>query len=438
MKANIICLEDLLDLDLHIPTYQRPYRWSADSALTLFNDIYSSYEKQAEEYRIGTVILHQENENLYIVDGQQRITTLSILLYCFPENCRSEIKLSLLEATVSSLSYKAIENNYKVLKEKLKYHISSEKLSGFLKYIIEKCTVVKIVVDKEQEAFQFFDSQNSRGKELDPHDLLKSYHLREMVNETEDYKVSIIKKWEDLDQKKLAYFFYHNLYPLVRWHKRETGLYYSARNIKIFKGLKQNQNYNFTVYHKAANLYIEHFNDVNMYELTGNKKINQFQLIYPLIAGKRFFLYVLHYYNLSAEIEKKYLSDNKYTPSSGAGEIYVRNLFLNILVFFVDRFGFASLTDYRIDKFYKWCYSLRLVMHSVYPETVNKYAIGKHDRINLGKALFNQVSEMQSPEEFDSIILDSIPSENIKWRPEQDKMKEMKERCGVEQNGTAD
>jgi hypothetical protein len=39
---------------------------------------------------------------------------------------------------------------------------------------------VIINVDKVEEAFQLFDSQNTRGKELDPHDLLKAYHLREM------------------------------------------------------------------------------------------------------------------------------------------------------------------------------------------------------------------------------------------------------------------
>ena len=46
-----------------------------------------------------------------------------------------------------------------------------------LKDIIE---VIVITVDKESEAFQLFDSQNSRGKALYPHDLLKAYHLREM------------------------------------------------------------------------------------------------------------------------------------------------------------------------------------------------------------------------------------------------------------------
>ena len=118
-----------------------------------------------------------------------------------------------------------------------------------MKYILDNCSVVKIETNTEQEAFQFFDSQNSRGKELAPHDLLKSYHLREMNDEKEDVKISIINEWENTDQKDLANFFYTYLFPLSMWYREKDGLYYSVQKIKTFKGLKQNNNYNFSIYH---------------------------------------------------------------------------------------------------------------------------------------------------------------------------------------------
>lgn len=441
---RIIKLREFLALSLTIPPYQRPYRWSTDSALTLFNDLYGAYKESIPEYRIGTAVLHPETKKwddedeiktkYNIVDGQQRSTTLSILMYTFYKKLKKQEyeKLSKLldeKKAFKVLSTNAIVDNYEILKAKLE-EIPEDKVESFLLYILDHCTVVKIETNTEQEAFQFFDSQNSRGKELAPQDLLKSYHLREMNEEKESYKISIINSWENTDQKKLAAFFYSNLYPMVCWYKGRSGLYYSTKKIKTFKGLKQSNNFHFSVYHKAANLYIEHFNEEGMFELTSSKKLEQFQLTQPIIAGKRFFLFTLYYYDLMREIEKKYLNNPELpTPDYGSGNIYVRNLYLNILTFFVDKFNMDALTDFRLKKLYKWCYSLRLVMHSVYPETINKYALGEHDRINKGKRLFNLLSEMQSPEEFDSIILDKVDVNSIKFNDKS--LEAMKKIIGV-------
>ena len=442
---RIVFLRTLLQMPLTIPPYQRPYRWTTDSALVLFNDLFGAYKLKVPEYRIGTAVLHPEekqwddNEKITlkynIVDGQQRITTLSILMYCFYEKLNKDPEYEHLSKLLDEkkafkdLSSKAIVNNYELLSSKLD-ELSKENVKPFLKYILDNCSVVKIETNTEQEAFQFFDSQNSRGKELAPHDLLKSYHLREMNDEKEDVKISIINEWENTDQKDLANFFYTYLFPLSMWYREKDGLYYSVQKIKTFKGLKQNNNYNFSIYHKAANLYIEHFNEEGMYELTSDKKISQFQLTQPIIAGKRFFLYTLYYYKLTKEIEKKYLNNYDLPiPNYGSGNIYVRNLFINTLVFFVDKFGNNCLTEYRYKKIYKWCYSLRLVMHSVYIETINKYALGKHDRINKGKNLFRIINEIQAPEEFDSILLDKVDENLVKYTDAT--LTEMKNAVGV-------
>ena len=53
-------------------------------------------------------------------------------------------------------------------------------------------------------------------------------------------------------------------------------------------------------------------------------------------------------------------------------------------------------------------------MHSVYPETINKYALGSWDsRINSGLNLFTKISEMQNPQELDSIILEKVSEEQL-------------------------
>ncbi len=435
-ENKIVSIRELLnkDQELDIPPYQRPYRWITKSALTLFNDIYLAYKNHIQEYRIGTVILHKEEKNengnkieVYnIVDGQQRITTILILLYCIKKVLNSlEEKKDFNELTTdldydklfkikyTEISYKSIVDNYKVLHSKCN-EIKNE-LDSYLDYLLDKCTFVKIVTNELKEAFQLFDSQNSRGKDLSPHDLLKAYHLREMNNEEVRFKIKLINKWENINQKELEKFFYYHLYPLIKWYKNKSGLYYSKNDIGNFKGIKQNSIYNYSIYHKAANLYVEKYNNEGMYELMNGKHISQFQLTQPLISGRRFFEYTCYYYNLidkCKELIRRYYTEDELLLKGGTGDIYTNSLFLNVILFYVDKFGLGELTERRVFFFYKWCYSLRLVMYAVYQETINKYALGT-GRINQGINLFEKIAEINNPSELDSISFKEIKSEEL-------------------------
>lgn len=422
-KNNSLCIvsvKEILGDNLIIPGYQRPYRWSTDSALTLVTDIYSAFRNKVSEYRIGSVVLHKMDGKMNVVDGQQRLTTLSIMLYCFYKRTKNEEYRNiskLFEAEYNELSTRAILDNLETIMRKV-LEIDEVVLERYISYVLNECTLVKIVTESEQEAFQFFDSQNSRGKELAPHDLLKSYHLREMHDDSESEKVKIINLWENTSQKKLGLLFEKNLFPLVKWYKTQDGLNYSVKDIKTFKGIKKNSNYNFSVYNRAANLYIERFNDEGMYELISGKHVNQFQLTQPLIAGKRFFQYTLHYADLYDMVEEhidfkfKDIFGNKVFESTGDG--YVKTLFINVVMFYIDKFNLDALTDSRLCFFFKWAYSLRLTMKAVYKESVNNYAQGKGDRVNRELNMFSSISEMQDPVELDTIILENVTYESFR------------------------
>lgn len=419
---KIVTVRELLNENLKIPEYQRPYSWSTESALILVNDLYEAYSNKVPEYRIGSVILNNIiNENksakLNIVDGQQRLTTISIMFFVFGELIKGrdyEHMSKLLDEEYNNLSSKAIVNNYDVIKRKIK-GIDKKQLEEYIEYILENCTFVKIIVENEQEAFQFFDSQNSRGKELAPHDLLKSYHLREMDEVEEKNKVEIINMWENINQKKLKDFFADNLYPLVRWYKSKEGINYSIKQLKVFKGIKENNDYNFSIYNTAANRYIEKLNAKGIYKRNSGKVMNQFQLTQPIIAGRRFFHYILHYVKLYDEIDRYVKSKFKQEELiiSGSGDSYVYNMFINAIIFYVDKFNMDSLTDDRLYFLYKWAFSLRLCMRAVYRESVNKYAQGKSDRINSGLNMFTMIFEMQEPMELDTIVLQDVSKDKF-------------------------
>ncbi|MEK4230828.1 DUF262 domain-containing protein [Solibacillus sp. FSL H8-0538] len=404
-ELSIVTAKELFSLKLAIPEYQRPYSWSIASTNTLFMDTYNAYCQGLEEYRLGSVILHKEGETYYIVDGQQRLTTLSILLYCLDEK-----EKGLLNERYSSLSTNAILHNLDILFRKVA-DLQENERTDYMSYLLQKCSIVKIVTDEEQEAFQFFDSQNSRGKELAPHDLLKSYHLREMNTADEGLKIKAINEWENKNQQKLEELFKLYLYPLTQWYKWKDGLDYSSKKIAAFKGVKNNYIYNYAVYHKATNLYVEQMNSNGSMEIFATKTLNQFQLIQPVIAGRRFFAYTLHYASLLEKIQKRifdFHKDSDEIPDKRSGDMYIKQLYENTLLFFADRFGEAELTDTVLNQIYTWCYSLRVIMKSVYPESTNKYAIGYHERINYDMDLFTKISEMQEPDELNFIIFERV------------------------------
>ena len=408
-ELKITTIKELFTMDLTLPSYQRPYSWSVKSTNTLFIDTYEAFKDGTSEYRIGSVILHKASTGKYnIVDGQQRLTTLSILLYCLGDDNQSMLK-----EKYGKLSNDNIVTNFGVLYRRTNELLINER-QKYKDYLLNQCTTVQIVTDSEQEAFQFFDSQNSRGKDLAPHDLLKSYHLREMNSEVENLKVKIINRWENVNQDDLDDLFKNYLYPLTQWYRRKNGLGYSSSKIDSFKGIKGVNIYNYSVYHKASNLYVEQFNANGSNELLASKSLNQFQLTQPLIAGRRFFYYTLHYGKLLENIQKQINRFHKEDeiPSRRSGDIYIKQLYECSLVFFADRFGLESLTQSVMQLLYSWSYSLRLTMHSVYPQTINKYSIGQHERLNYGIDLFTTISEMTDPEELKLLTLNQPSIEN--------------------------
>ena len=421
-ELDIICLKELISMkNIEIPEYQRPYLWGKESVNILFNDIYNAFKENLEEYRLGSVILHKDGDKYFIVDGQQRLTTIAILLFCLEEQREQNDKNKLLwNYEYSPLSNKAILDNYAILQRRVK-DLGDER-ERYREYLISHCSFVKIVTDSQQEAFQFFDSQNSRGKDLVPHDLLKAYHLREMNDMDSNEKNNIIKQWESINADDLESLFSTYLYPVTQWYRCRDGLYYGKKDIGQFKGINKKSNSNYAIYHKASNLFIENNNHNS--KLLGIKELNQFQLTQPVIAGSRFFAYTIHYKKLLEKVKNKleeYHKNKTEIPDYRAGDRYVKELYECALLFFADKFGLDSLKDSVFRIIYTWCYLLRLQMYSVHRETINKYVRGKHYSNKDCIKLFSYINDScLDPDELNALV---IPKQQIDDRIEYNKKK---------------
>ncbi len=404
-NLKIVNLSELIETygnQLKIPDYQRPYTWKKSTADTLFNDIYAAMKKN-KDYRLGSLILHKDENGFYnIVDGQQRLTTTALILKALDDESKF-----LLENEVKAVSFKNIAENYKAIKSRVQALSDSEK-EEYRDYI-KKCSFAIIITDKQEEAFQFFDSQNTRGKSLKPHDLLKAYHLREMNAVSEEIKKSVVKRWDNIDETHLADLFADYLYPVVRWHKKRNAVYYTAKNIDTFKGISREYKYNYALYHKRSVIFAEKI-EKEFSDFLSNKECNMFQLTQPVISGEHFFKYVFHYDKLLTEVKnmvKEYHKESEEIPDYRTGDIYIKRLYECALLLFMDRFGIENMETSYMEKLYKWSYSLRLVMYAVRRESINSYANGNNSNIYNG-ALFSKISEMNKPEDIMKIELKKI------------------------------
>lgn len=185
-----------------IDSYQRPYVWSREKVQDLISDLSDYLENpNGLAYYMGTVLLHEkkaDNETkLFIIDGQQRLTTLCILHYVLTGELHEKMSMkynSPLSAENIRQSHELLENNKVKLQEKDKGLLSNIDLTF-------------ITTQSEDQAFTFFDTQNNRGVKLKPTDLLKAYHLRAIENSGKGLGIQTLcaKRWEKMQAKKFIF-----------------------------------------------------------------------------------------------------------------------------------------------------------------------------------------------------------------------------------------
>ncbi|WP_052296391.1 DUF262 domain-containing protein [Gracilinema caldarium] len=247
---EIIKLNALLDktLNLEIPEYQRPYKWTDKNVFQLLEDIYEYILIKNKDFRIGNIILHENNGKYDIVDGQQRLITISILLYALDEkNDKEDVLLLNKPIKNNAISKNNIVYNYHVINQWISAKLENDKdKKDFRRKIMNKCEVVLFTVLDQEEAFQLFDAQNARGKPLEPYDLLKAFHLREMESDSEEEREKCVERWEkSISNGSLKPILGNHLFRIRKWSKNEYKYNFTKDEIDEFKGvsLKQPQIY---------------------------------------------------------------------------------------------------------------------------------------------------------------------------------------------------
>lgn len=228
-----------------IPEYQRPYAWTDEQVLTLFEDLVEYTNNQNEpSYFLGCIVSFSNgNKEQEIIDGQQRITTLFLLLRAIhrklqkmsdskeKDNFIRQIEPAiwkideltsvadyasvLIESKVLEVEYNQIlENilktgevedkskdryslNYKLLIKLLDEYANNEPLNfyRFTNNVLNKTIVLPIKADNQETALNIFSTLNDRGLPLADADIFKAKIYSKL---NEENKAEFVEEWKNL------------------------------------------------------------------------------------------------------------------------------------------------------------------------------------------------------------------------------------------------
>lgn len=239
--------------DFLIPDYQRPYAWEESQCQTLWDDIFTfafpdnNYEKfeKNEEYFLGSIVTFEnENNKKEVIDGQQRLTTLMLLLRAFyakfnnmqddnSKSTRDRIAQCLwktdefgkADLNVLKIDSEVATDNDKdefldilktgiVSKEQRSnyaknYIFFQQKIDDFLREfpsyfaylparILGNCILLPIEAESQDTALRIFSTLNNRGLPLSDADIFKAQFYKHYS--TKNQKDDFIEKWKELEE----------------------------------------------------------------------------------------------------------------------------------------------------------------------------------------------------------------------------------------------
>lgn len=188
---------NLFDTDLNyvIPLYQRAYAWEDEQLTQLIEDINDISDGQ--KYYIGSLIVSNHNGFYEVIDGQQRLTSLYLLLNCLEMDVKNTLLFACREKSNYSLkNIKAIikDDRAKIDIDRVEPNITNGiaclsrlidkyKLDGSFVSKLSNVVLYRIEVPPHTDLNRYFEIMNTRGEQLEQHDILKARLMNYLSND---------------------------------------------------------------------------------------------------------------------------------------------------------------------------------------------------------------------------------------------------------------
>lgn len=387
--------------NLCIPEYQRPYRWTEKNVMQLLQDINASRISGKLDYMIGSVILHDNIEQdckLNIVDGQQRITTICLILKALAAYAVKDADIDLPDLKYNhSDSFIHIRDNYQFIKDWIEINIAESDRKGFTDYLLRNCKMMQITVKKLTEAFQLFETQNGRGKPLEAYNLLKAYHIRAMSESPRNDKVECDVRWEEAalfhDRRSvdgdgridlLKQVINEHLYRIRLWSRGSNAYAFSRKEVDEFKGLSIGSDnmlefaYQNILLQQQISLGMMQLMNSCMFKIKSRFEHGDPENMSPFVSinqlmcnGKTFFDYIETYVEVYKRLFVQSTSSQlavfkdfyqkmcKYPGCHRSGDGYLRQVYKSAVMLTFDRFGEKGVL-YLYEPLYLCLYQFRL------------------------------------------------------------------------------
>lgn len=195
------------DVEYVIPLYQRAYAWEDRQLVQLIEDIQDVDEEAS--YYIGSLIVSKQSGRYEVVDGQQRLTSLFLLLNCLGVKVKPTLTFACRERsnyTLRNIKELLLEEQSKLDMDRIEAGIqrgvkilcheigkADFDRRTFLKKL-SKVIVYRIEVPENTDLNRYFEIMNTRGEQLEQHDILKAELMSYLSDEAE--KELFAKIWD--------------------------------------------------------------------------------------------------------------------------------------------------------------------------------------------------------------------------------------------------
>ena len=177
-----------------IPIYQRNYAWEREEIYALIKDVYDSLKKPI--YYIGTLVTYKRAENIFeVIDGQQRLTTIYIILKALGidtiSNTLTYSARKVSAATIEKMpnfgdeNDSGIYNGFQYAKDSLSNIVGEKKedLDAFKNYFLNNVHIIHYRVPKDVDLNHYFEVMNSRGEQLEKHEIVKAKLSEQLIGD---------------------------------------------------------------------------------------------------------------------------------------------------------------------------------------------------------------------------------------------------------------
>ena len=172
-----------------IPIYQRNYAWGDDEISSLLQDIKNACEKNKEQdknYYIGSLVVYRrDNGDFEVIDGQQRLTTLTLIMHHLGKLSFRNVSFEHRdesEQALSNLNSEKLPSNFSQALKTIKKVIDEwgNNKDEFVKFLLDKVEIIRTEVPEGTDLNHYFEIMNTRGEQLEKHEVLKARLMKKL------------------------------------------------------------------------------------------------------------------------------------------------------------------------------------------------------------------------------------------------------------------